>query len=238
MLCLTACRVALAETFRSDKGYSVEYPEGWTAIHQASESDLPKEAAHWLREKAVDLKGVDVLLLGPVDDDFRANVNVVCTTGRLSPTPQFAGELTAGLQQQFSTMDLKADFLRSDVETLAGHKVVVIDATIKYPFDAPTVHQRYYYVQGDRLNYVLTCTDKADRFQQSRPTFEQIAGSFRAPRGFLASLPPTLRDVVRSGMLFGVVGGVLGGLVAGYWAIRRQRKNAIVAELIDECTSM
>lgn len=232
MLCLTGSQVALAETFRSDKGYTVECPEGWTAVHEAvNTNDLPDEVAHWLREMAVDLKGIDVMLLGPVDDNFRPNVNVVCTSaGSFSPTPQKAQEIAAELQRQFATMDLKADFLRTEVETLAGHKVVVIDATIKYPFEAPLVHQRYYYVQGDRLNYVLTCTDKAERFEQSRPTFEQIAGSFQAPRGMFAFLPPVMRDAARGGL---IVGGVCGA-VAGFLAVTRLRKKAVIAELIDE----
>jgi hypothetical protein len=185
---------------------------------------LPQELRDWIAKNNVDLNRVAVMLIRNGREEFLENLNVVVEKQEMPVNANTARQLTDVLTKQYTGMGIKLENLQGRVEKVGSRDAVVVNFQSRPPAVAAPLRQRQVMIPGGGNTYIITCTARADTFDQYLPTFETILASFRAP-------PPVAKGfdwgrVVSGGVAGGIAGGVIGGL-AGIilWFSRKAKRE-------------
>lgn len=219
---------ASSKEFRSDKGYTLTYPDGW----EVAPADTRAEIGDAARQVSPGMSGLDVsmidLMLVPLDGSDQG-VNVIVGSGSVPISAATRRHLEESLPQQFARAGMKHYGLTIRQETVGGRAVLFSRCEADLPAAAAELpgvdgslrlRQWQVIVPGRGRHYIITFSAAAADF--SEPELTQILNGFRfddppvsPSRGFW--------EVVGLGALRGAL---VGGLVAlALWVVKRARKK-------------
>jgi hypothetical protein len=186
LLLATSGGAAFGGTYADPSGFSFTYPEGWTAVTRASLGDvhqaLPQEVKDWVAKNNLDLNRVAVVLVRNGGGEFLENLNVVVDKQQIPVDDKTLRQLTDGLPGQYRSMGATVDDVRGRVQKVGSRDAVVVDFRSRLPGVPYPLRQRQVMIPGGGNTYIVTCTARAESFDQHLPTFEKILANFQAPR--------------------------------------------------------
>jgi hypothetical protein len=208
VLLFTGAGRAFGGDYADPSGFSFTYPEGWIPLNRSMKDvgqALPPEMKNWLAKNNVDLNRVAVVLLRKGRGDFIENLNVVIDKQQIPANDATVKQMIDMLPQKFAAMGANLDNIQGRVQRIGSSNAVVLDFQTRLPGVPFSLRQRQVYFPGGGKTYIVTCTAKADSFDQYQPTFENILASFQSPA-------PHTRAFDWSRVM---TQGVMGGIVAG-----------------------
>ena len=219
LILLAGGEAAFGETYADPSGFSFTYPEGWVAVTSAAMGDvkqvIPGELKDWVVRNNVDLNQIAVVLIRDANEEFLENLNVVVKPQQIPVNDKTAKELTAAISQQYGTMGVKLEGVQGRVEKIGSHNAIVVGFQSRLPGVDATLRQKQIVIPGGGKTYIVTCTAKADTFDQYRPTFDGVLASFQAPA------PVAQGFQWNQAALSGAIGGVVGGMIAALALAKR-----------------
>ncbi len=208
---------ALGGEYTDPSGFSFTYPDDWVVVTREILADARKQVGpdvkDWLAKTNMDLNRIRVAVFRKGHDE---NLNVIVNDKELPVNDRSVQELRNVLPQQFKTAGFQADNLQVGIQKIGPHEVAVSDFQVRLPVSPDLFREKQVYLPGGGKTFIITCTAKANSFQQVAPAFEQILASFRVP-------PPTPGGFDWKGvMITGLIGGVAGGLIGGAFALYKK----------------
>lgn len=213
MLC---ARSAFGGSYADPSGFSFTHPEGWVPITRMMMGDvnqaLPQELKDWVTRNSVDLNQIAVVVIRDGREDFLENLNVVVEKQQIPATEEAVKKLTGELPQQYKAVGVTIEDFRGRVQKIGSRDALVFDYQSRIPGVPFALRQRQVMIPGGGKTFIITCSAKADTFEQHQPTFETILASFQAPAPVAMGFD--WGRVGRSAAAWGIAGGVIGGILA------------------------
>ena len=211
---------AMGGQYDDPSGFSLTYPDGWTAVDKVSQTihpkDLPKEIGNWLQKNQVSLDGVKVMLLRQGKGSFLENLNVVVRPGEPPINSHTVDEVIDVVSKQYRSMGLPIQNMTGRLQTYGVNRAVVLDYNMKVPGSNATITQRQMMIPGGGNIYIITCSAKPETFATYAPIFDSIVSNMKVPA-------PTVHGFdwnrVMEKALMGGIGGMLIGV--GLWAVKK-----------------
>lgn len=209
-------RSAFGGDYADPSGFSFTHPEGWIPITRMAMGDvkqaLPQELKDWVKRNNVDLSQIAVVLLRDGREDFLENLNVVVEQQQIPVSEDSVKKLTDQLTQRYREMGVTIEDFRGRVQKVGSRDALMFDYQSRIPGVPFALRQRQVMIPGGGKTFIITCSTKADTFNQHAPTFEAILASFQAPAPLAMGFDWS--RVGRSAAAWGIAGGVIGGLLA------------------------
>ncbi len=213
-LLLLTSAVASGGDYTDPKGFAFTYPEDWVPLTQSAMGEvnqaLPPELKDWIANNNVDLSLVAVVLVRNGHEEFLENLNVVVQKQQIPVDDKAVKRLAESLPKQFESMGVSVDNVQSRVQKIGSHDAVVFDYQSRMPGVAYLLRQRQVFFPGGGNTYIVTCSARAESFDQYLPTFEKILASFQVPAPVASGF--AWSRVMSTGVVAGIVGGLVGGL--------------------------
>lgn len=209
LVAVAICASARAGEFKSLRGFSLTYPDGWAAISSEQRDAITQELKPWLDKLGkVDLTRMAAVFVNPKDDGFLENINVVVAPG--APGVDAAGqqEYRELLANQLSELGVETRNLEVDQATFGGKPALTARLNLVIPGEAEPVREWQVAIPGRGQTYIVTCSARASEFSQYEPLFQKTIDSLKidaGPGGLWYSLSPPVR--------FAIIGGLIGLLV-------------------------
>ena len=146
-------------SYESNTGYSLKYPNGWTTQEQSSPFNV-------------------VLFKSPLEsksDNFSENVNVIVEKAPGYTTEQYYQANIKSINQNHTLKNFK--ILESGNKIIYGKTGKYLIYTHTYN-NTPLKVKAYFFTNGEN-GYVITCTAKPETFNTYLPTFENIVSTFK-----------------------------------------------------------
>jgi len=197
---------ALGERYAdADLGFTLRGPAGW------------KIRAHPAEQ-------VSVVFLGPTEDGFTSNLNVVVSSESIDATAQGLGRVVRDLRERMGKMEGVRDYriLASGITPVGGVRAIYLEAAFEKAAGGGT--QRFRQLQtlipGPGGHSILTYTALEGAYESGIADAQAAMNSFTAPLEPRGAGTPGWRG------LFLALGGAAAGAVALIWWSRRRRPAA------------
>jgi hypothetical protein len=213
---LTGGEAARAGEYTDPSGFSFTYPDDWVVVTRPTwekgKEGLPPEVKNMIAANKIDLNRVNVVCIRKGHDEFLENLNVVVDNQQIPVSDSSVKQLTDGLPQKYGAMGIKVDNVQGRIERVGSREAVVVEFNSRVPGIPFPLRQRQILLPGGGKTYIVTCTARADAFDQYLPVFEKTLASVQVPeptgKGF------DLSQVGKTAVLGAIIGVVVGGLVA------------------------
>lgn len=213
-LLLLSCAGASGGDYTDPSGFAFTYPEDWVPLTHSAMGDvnqaLPPELKDWIANNNVDLSLVAVVLVRNGHEEFHENLNVVVQKQQIPVDAKAVDSLAESMPKQFESMGGSVDKVQGRVQKIGSHDAVVFDYQSRMPGVTYLLRQRQVFFPGGGNTYIVTCSGRADSFDQHLPTFEKILASFQVPAPVASGFD--WNRVMTTGVVAGIVGGLMGGL--------------------------
>lgn len=217
-----ASAVAQAAEFTSDKGFSLEYPDGWKIATKDERDAIQGVARAALKNlKDVDFDKIAVLIFHPEMDEFVENVNVVVVNESLRINDKAKEEYAENLRKQFSQIGVPIQGLQTSITEVGGRKALSGRYKAKYPTLAGLVRQWQLFVPAGRRTYIVTCSALDGDYARVEPAFTRVVNSLEIEgAGGLADFWFGLPRIFQFALIGGAIGGAIGLI---QWLVRRPK---------------
>jgi hypothetical protein len=217
-----AASSALAGEFKSQRGFSLTYPDGWslaTKEPQPDGADQPKTTVP--NAPDVNLDKVAVFIYHSAPTTLGENVNVVVVAGRFPMTDESCAKYRAGLIEQYTKRGATVSKPDCRLIKLGPRDAVSWHCDVQLPGPVPLMRQWQLVLSSRTQAFIITCTAPASAYDKMEPIFTRIVESVQLEpdRGFsLDALSP----VARGAIIGAVIGLLVGGIVAVVKLARRK----------------
>lgn len=202
---LVLCEEVCAAKFSSQRGFSCEYPDGWTIL-SASQC---RETVEALRPHVEDMDKLDensiaMAVANTQPDEFQENITVAVFPGSLPISDERGRQYFNVLERQSLSMGLEVRNLQVEQNEFAGRRVLSATCDVTVPGESEPVRQWQVLMPGRRQTYIVTCAARACDFESFRPAFAKTIESMQIDTrggGFLQSLPPAVRLLIVIGLV-------------------------------------
>jgi len=217
-----AASAALAGEFKSERGFSLTYPDGWSAMSKEQQKDAADQAKAVLSKAPdINLDKVAVFLFNPTPASLGENVNVVVIAGRLPMDDASCSKYRNGLIEQYGRAGIHVSHTDCRLIKVGDRDAISWHCDAQFPGPVPLMRQWQVVLSSRRQSYIVTCTAPAAVYGQIEPVFTQIVHSVRIEpdKGFAWG---DLSPVARYAILGAIAGGAVGGILALARRLRRR----------------
>ena len=211
---------AFGGTFSDPSGFTLTYPDGWVALNGSilttATQNISNELQQWAANSKLDFNKVSMVLVRDGRDEFLENINVVIVKEEIPISDKTVHQLTLTLPQHYAAIGMKVSNVQGRVQQLGSNDAVVMEFQSQIPAVSNTIRQRQVMIAGGGKTYIVTCSGKADTFEEYRPVFDQVLEGFHVPAR------------VKTGFNWAqllqktVIGGVAGGLIGAFaWIAKK-----------------
>ena len=217
-----AASSALAGEFKSQRGFSLTYPDGWslaTKEPQPDGADQPKTTVP--NAPDVNLDKVAVFRYNPTPTSLGENVTVVVLARRFPMSDESCAKFRTSLIERFGKRGATVSKSDCRLIKLGPRDAVSWHGDVQFPGRVPLMRQWHLVLSSRTQAFIVICTAPASAFDQVEPVFTRIVESVQLEpdRGFsLDALSP----VARGAIIGAVIGLLVGGIVAVVKLARRK----------------
>ncbi|RLS52937.1 MAG: hypothetical protein DWH91_15450 [Planctomycetota bacterium] len=216
-----------AADYTSLAGYTLQIPEGWVAASFANLNQLPPEIQKYLVDQKLDLKAIDLLVLGPEEfGQFRSNLNVVVTPGQIPVGKMTPEQFQKQATDQYQKLGVTISNHTVRKVNVAEREVfeMIYDATMPWAMDP--IRQRQLMIPGGGKTFVVTFTSTLEGYAEDSKIFDAIQQTIQVP----VETWSLGNGILSSGLRGGILGGLIGGAVAVFAKFRKKSPPATNAE--------
>jgi hypothetical protein len=165
-----------AEEFKSPKGFSFTYPDGWQV---ASKEQLGKIAEEAKKKGAGMAPGYAVMLFGPRSDDFSPNMNVIVVPEKIVLNAKNEKDLVTVVQTQFASAG-KTPAVKPGHITIGGTKAYTMAYEITDPASGKVIRTWMVMLPGEKRTYTITCAALKSQWDDVWKGFHDTVLGFQA----------------------------------------------------------
>lgn len=219
--------VTFAAEYTSPAGYTLQIPEGWVAANLENRERLPPEVQKYLEDQKLDLKAIDLLVLGPEEfGQFSSNLNVVVTPGQIPVWKMTPEQFQKQATDQYQKMGVTISNHTVRKVNVAERDVFEMNYEATMPWAMEPIRQRQLMIPGGGKTYVVTFTSTLDGYAEDSMVFDAIQKTIRVP----VETPSFGNGILSSSIQGGILGGLIGGAVAVFAKFRKKAPPATNAE--------
>ena len=171
---------AVAGTFTSTHGYTIDYPKEWQLGDSAMSAELEGEADETLSQAGSGASyGVDVVILGPAGDMFTPNLNVVVSPGTTTVAEANVGAVRLDFMALHRQQGGQLETVDAAVATVGGRDAYSLRYEATMPGRDAPLWQWVLIVPNADTTCHFTFSCLAAEGEGLLPTFEEMVRSVR-----------------------------------------------------------
>ena len=205
IICVANATYVSAGNYSDPTGYSVTYPDGWTAIPGAGSkiktTDLPPETQKWLQNnKSFDMSKVSLVIMHKIEEDYTSNVAVTMYEADELPVSDSAAQsVLKGAKTAASSQGISMTESKASVRTFGANKGIYTEYTMLIPSLGYKTRHHQFSLPGGGKTYIFVCSAKESKFDEESGAFQSMLASISVP----APIKAVNNSAYESGRTFG-----------------------------------